>query len=70
MAKTFPVANLRDRTKDRARAARARAAAALEDLPRILGLANGDGAAGGSRSTPRGRSTCASGWRVSAARAF
>ena len=69
----FRVGNLRDRTKD----APARPAPAppppLDDIPRILGLANGDGAAAAEatrRPRPAGTSMCASGWRVSAARAF
>jgi len=52
MTKTFRVANLRDRTKD----APARPAPvpppALEDIPRILGVANGDGTATSEERPP------------------
>jgi 2-oxoisovalerate ferredoxin oxidoreductase beta subunit len=42
MAATFGVANYRDRTKDAPARPRPAAAPAVEELPRILGLVNGD----------------------------
>jgi 2-oxoisovalerate ferredoxin oxidoreductase beta subunit len=45
MTKTFRVANLRDRTKDALVRPAPAPPPALEDVPRILGVANGDGAA-------------------------
>jgi 2-oxoisovalerate ferredoxin oxidoreductase beta subunit len=45
MTKTFRVANLRDRTKDAPVRPAPAPPPALEDIPRILGLTNGDGAA-------------------------
>jgi 2-oxoisovalerate ferredoxin oxidoreductase beta subunit len=45
MTKTFRVANLRDRTKDAPTRPAPAPPPALEEIPRILGLANGDGAA-------------------------
>jgi 2-oxoisovalerate ferredoxin oxidoreductase beta subunit len=45
MTKTFRVANLRDRTKDAPIRPAPAPPPALEDIPRILGVANGDGAA-------------------------
>jgi 2-oxoisovalerate ferredoxin oxidoreductase beta subunit len=45
MTKTFRVANLRDRTKDAPARPAPAPPPALEDIPRILGVANGDGAA-------------------------
>jgi 2-oxoisovalerate ferredoxin oxidoreductase beta subunit len=45
MTKTFRVANLRDRTKDALVRPAPAPPPALEDIPRILGLTNGDGAA-------------------------
>jgi 2-oxoisovalerate ferredoxin oxidoreductase beta subunit len=45
MTKTFRVANLRDRTKEAPTRPAPAPPPALEDIPRILGLANGDGAA-------------------------
>jgi 2-oxoisovalerate ferredoxin oxidoreductase beta subunit len=49
MTKTFRVANLRDRTKDAPTRPAPAPPPALEDIPRILGLANSDAAA-----TPEG----------------
>jgi len=43
MAATFPVGNLRDRSKDTPRRPLPAAAPPIEELPRILGLGNGDG---------------------------
>jgi 2-oxoisovalerate ferredoxin oxidoreductase beta subunit len=45
MTKTFRVANLRDRTKDAPMRPAPAPPPALVDIPRILGVANGDGAA-------------------------
>jgi 2-oxoisovalerate ferredoxin oxidoreductase beta subunit len=45
MTKTFRVANLRDRTKDAPARPAPAPPPALDDIPRILGVANGDGAA-------------------------
>jgi 2-oxoisovalerate ferredoxin oxidoreductase beta subunit len=45
MTKTFRVANLRDRTKDAPIRPAPAPPPALDDIPRILGVANGDGAA-------------------------
>jgi 2-oxoisovalerate ferredoxin oxidoreductase beta subunit len=45
MTKTFRVANLQDRTKDAPVRPAPAPPPALEDIPRILGVANGDGAA-------------------------
>ena len=45
MTKTFRVANLRDRTKDAPMRPAPAPPPALDDIPRILGVANGDGAA-------------------------
>ena len=45
MTKTFRVANLRDRTKDAPTRPAPAPPPALDDIPRILGVANGDGAA-------------------------
>jgi 2-oxoisovalerate ferredoxin oxidoreductase beta subunit len=45
MTKTFRVANLRDRTKDAPMRPALAPPPALDDIPRILGVANGDGAA-------------------------
>jgi 2-oxoisovalerate ferredoxin oxidoreductase beta subunit len=45
MTKTFRVANLRDRTKEAPARPAPAPPPALEDIPRILGLVNGDGAA-------------------------
>jgi 2-oxoisovalerate ferredoxin oxidoreductase beta subunit len=45
MTKTFRVANLRDRTKDAPTRPAPAPPPALEDIPRILGVANGHGAA-------------------------
>jgi 2-oxoisovalerate ferredoxin oxidoreductase beta subunit len=44
MAKTFSVANLRDRTKEATARPQPAPPPAVEDLPRVLGLANGAGA--------------------------
>jgi 2-oxoisovalerate ferredoxin oxidoreductase beta subunit len=45
MTKTFRVANLRDRTKDAPMRPAPAPPPALDDIPRILGVANGDSAA-------------------------
>jgi 2-oxoisovalerate ferredoxin oxidoreductase beta subunit len=45
MTKTFRVANFRDRTKDAPARPAPAPPPALDDIPRILGVANGDGAA-------------------------
>ena len=42
MAKIFPVGNIRDRVKDAPRRPEAKPAPAVEELPRILGLVNGE----------------------------
>jgi 2-oxoisovalerate ferredoxin oxidoreductase beta subunit len=53
MTKTFRVANLRDRTKDAPARPAPAPPPALVDIPRILGVANGDGAAAAEVPTPR-----------------
>jgi 2-oxoisovalerate ferredoxin oxidoreductase beta subunit len=52
MTKTFRVANLRDRTKDAPARPAPAPPPALEDIPRILGLANGDGDAASEAHPP------------------
>ncbi|MGA2268124.1 MAG: 2-oxoacid:acceptor oxidoreductase family protein [Bryobacteraceae bacterium] len=52
MAKTFRVANFRDRTKEAPTRPAPAPPPALEDIPRILGLVNGDGAAAPSGHAP------------------
>jgi 2-oxoisovalerate ferredoxin oxidoreductase beta subunit len=52
MTKTFPVGNLRDRSKEAPVRPAAAPAPPLEDLPRILGLKNGDGGAVDGSSSP------------------
>jgi 2-oxoisovalerate ferredoxin oxidoreductase beta subunit len=52
MTKTFRVANLRDRTKEAPARPAPAPPPALEDIPRILGLVNGDGAATGEGRRP------------------
>ncbi len=52
MTKTFRVANLRDRTKDAPGRPAPAPPPALEDIPRILGVANGDGAAAEEEHPP------------------
>ena len=53
MASVFAVCNLRDRTKDAQARASAAAAPALEDLPRLLDLVNGEGDAATAAHPPR-----------------
>ena len=53
MTKTFRVANLRDRTKDAPTRPAPAPPPALDDIPRILGVANGDGAAASEVPNPR-----------------
>jgi 2-oxoisovalerate ferredoxin oxidoreductase beta subunit len=53
MTKTFRVANLRDRTKDAPTRPAPAPPPALEDIPRILDLTDGDGAAAFEVPTPR-----------------
>jgi len=52
MTKTFRVANLRDRTKDAPARPAPALPPALDDIPRILGVANGDGAAASEGHAP------------------
>ena len=52
MTKTFRIANFRDRTKDAPARPAPAPPPALEDIPRILGLVNGDGAAHAARPAP------------------
>jgi 2-oxoisovalerate ferredoxin oxidoreductase beta subunit len=53
MAAVFPVCNLRDRTKDAQARPPAAAAPALEDLPRLLGLATPSGEEAAAAHPPR-----------------
>ena len=53
MASVFAVCNLRDRTRDAQARASAAAAPALEDLPRLLDLVNGEGDAATVAHPPR-----------------
>jgi 2-oxoisovalerate ferredoxin oxidoreductase beta subunit len=66
MAKTFRVANLRDRTKEAPVRPALAPPPALEDIPRILGLVNGDGAAT-SKGRPPVRSVRALDLRIKVA---
>jgi 2-oxoisovalerate ferredoxin oxidoreductase beta subunit len=52
MTKTFPVGNLRDRSKEAPVRPALPPAPPLDDLPRILGLKNGDGGAVDGSSSP------------------
>src|SRR5271157_1646301 len=52
MTKTFRVANLRDRTKDAPARPAPALPPALDDIPRILGVANGNGAAASEGHAP------------------